>query len=86
MKNNSSWGVLATTSQVIVFSGASFASRNPTFDESFDISPSIKISGMSEEVFAKFTGIPSASGTLILTSSNGEARTVSVNSKGTISY
>ncbi|MDP1689186.1 MAG: prepilin-type N-terminal cleavage/methylation domain-containing protein [bacterium] len=86
MKNNSSWGVLATTSQVIVFSGTSYATRNPIYDESFDIMPSLVVSGLTEEVFAKFTGLPSASGTLIITSINNEVRTVSINSKGTVSY
>lgn len=86
MKNNSSWGVLATTSQIIVFSGTSYATRNPQLDESYDIMPSLKLTGLTEEVFAKFTGMPSASGTLTITSINNEVRTVGINSKGTISY
>lgn len=86
MSADSPWGVLATTSRIIVFSGGSFASRNQANDELFDIAPSITISGQSEMVFSKFTGLPQASGTLVLTSADGDARPINVNVKGTVGY
>ncbi len=86
MQNDSSWGVLATTSEIIIFSGGSYALRNPIYDESKNIVSSIQISGKSELVFAKFTGMPISTGTLIFTSLSGETRNVSINEKNVISY
>lgn len=86
MKNNSSWGVMVNATSATVFSGGSFAARDPAYDEIFDIGPSITISGQNEIVFTKFTGLPVSPGTLTLTASNGATRLISVNTKGTISY
>lgn len=86
LAQDSPWGVFATTSQIIVFSGSSFVLRNPVYDETTDIAPSLALSGQNETVFAKFTGLPNASGTLIITAINGDARSISINSKGTVSY
>lgn len=86
MEGDSSWGSLATTSRIIVFKGSGFSTRDPSFDEFFDISPSVSISGTAEFVFEKFTGMPLTAGITTFTSVNGETREVNVNTKGTISY
>lgn len=86
MQNNSPWGVLATTSQVIIFSGAKYASRIPANDESFEILPSLLISGNTEIVFSKFTGMPTSTFAITLTSPTGETRSVNVNDKGMVNY
>lgn len=62
------------------------AARDATFDEFFSMPTSITPSGLSEIVFAKFTGMPTAIGATTLTSSINENRTISINAKGMVSY
>lgn len=81
-----SWGVRMQSGSITLFKGASYATRDAAFDEFFAVPTSITPSGLSEIVFAKFTGIPTATGTTTLTSSTNETRTITLNAKGTVSY
>jgi len=83
---DTNWGMLATTSSIILFKGASYAARDSGYDEIFEIPASITISGTQEYVFSKFTGEPQTTGTTILTSNSNEVRNIVVNSKGMVSY
>ncbi len=83
--SDQSWGVRIEPGQVIIFQGNSFATRNASKDESFNISGHITASGLTEVVFSKFYGLPQSSGTIIF-SSNNQTRTVTINSKGTVFY
>jgi len=83
---DTSWGMYATTSSIILFKGASYASRDSGFDEVFNTVGSITPSGVSEIVFTKFSGLPEATGTITLTSNIGEVRNIIVNSQGMVSY
>lgn len=86
MQGDSSWGVRVQSGSITLFKGLSYAARDASLDEVFQLSPSIVPTGVQEIVYAKFTGFPQATGTLILTAGSDETRTVSVQSKGTISY
>lgn len=86
MDGDISWGVSASSGSITLFRGASYAARNPNFDEVFDVPATITPSGFTEVVFAKFTGDPTAAGTLTLTSSDSEVINIAINAKGTISY
>lgn len=81
---DTSWGVHIESGAITVFRGASFSVRDAAYDETFTVPTSISPSGMLEFVFSRFTGFPSASGTTTLTSSIGETRTVTVNTKGMV--
>lgn len=81
-----SWGVSALNGNIILFKGNSYSARDISFDEVFDLPPSITLSGTSEIVFTKFNGTPQTTGTLTLTSANNETRTITINAKGSISY
>ncbi len=83
--SDQSWGVRIEPGQVIIFQGNSFATRNASKDESFNISGHITASGLTEVVFSKFYGLPQSSGAIIF-SSNNQTRTVTINSKGTVFY
>ncbi|TSC55426.1 MAG: Uncharacterized protein G01um101418_910 [Parcubacteria group bacterium Gr01-1014_18] len=83
---DSSWGVKADTGSILLFKGSSYASRDTAYDQISSIYESIILSGVTEVIFAKFTGLPQTTGTLILTSPNNETRSVTINSKGTVSY
>lgn len=83
---DTSWGVNAGNNAIIVFKGSSFASRDSNFDEVFDLPSTITPSGLQAIVFTKFSGLPQSSGTLTLSASTNETKTLTVNSKGMVDY
>jgi prepilin-type N-terminal cleavage/methylation domain-containing protein len=83
---DSTWGVKVLSGNIVVFKGTSYALRDASYDEIYSISPSVTPSGLSEIVFSKMTGFPQSIGAIILTSTNGETRTITINSKGSVSY
>ena len=83
---DTSWGVKIQSGSMTVFKGISYVARDSTFDELFDVPTSITPSGISEVVFAKFTGLPQTTGTITLTSNTNETRNVTINQKGMVSY
>ena len=58
VKDDSTWGVKVQSSAITLFKGASFASRDTTYDESVSM-PGITAAGMDEILFTKLTGVPS---------------------------
>ncbi len=82
-----SWGVKIQSGSIVLFKGANYAGRDVNFDEIFILPSSIVPSGLTEIVFAKFTGLPSLTGTATLTASQiNETRTITINGKGTVGY
>lgn len=80
------WGVRIQLGSITLFRGASYVARDATFDEVFQAPTGIAPSGAQEIVFAKFTGLPETTGTTVLTSNTNETRTITINTKGTVSY
>jgi prepilin-type N-terminal cleavage/methylation domain-containing protein len=60
--------------------------RDTSYDETYQTSSAITPSGLTEIVFNKMTGLPKSTGTITLTSTNGETRTITINSEGQVSY
>ncbi len=83
-ERDSNWGVKITTGQITVFSGNSYATRNVNYDETYSLASGVTISGQSEYVFSKFSGIPINTGTTTLTNQANETRSFTVSSKGAI--
>lgn len=83
---DTSWGVYVTGGSIILFKGVSYATRDTTYDEVFTVPTSIVSTGLSEVVYAKFTGLPQTTGTITLTSSTNETRIITINAKGMVSY
>lgn len=83
-ERDSNWGVKMTTGQITVFSGNSYATRNVNYDETYSLASGVTISGQSEYVFSKFSGIPINTGTTTLTNQANETRSFTVSSKGEI--
>jgi len=81
-----SWGVGIQNGAITLFRGTSFVARDASFDEIFDLPESIVPSGLGEVVFAKFLGMPQTTGTVTLTASINEVRTITINEKGAIIY
>lgn len=82
---DTSWGLKVQSGSIALFKGTSYTSRDSSFDETFDTPATISFSGVSEIVFSKFSGLPQTTGTMILTSES-DAKSITVNSKGGISY
>ncbi len=83
---DTSWGIHVTSTGITLFKGINFSNRDQSLDEVFEMPKSISASGTADFIFAKFTGLPSSSSTLLLTSSNNETRTITINAKGTVNY
>ena len=86
VSNDTPWGVFVSSTSITLFQGPSFLSRVTSSDEVFDLPSTISPSGFQEFIFLKFSGESQATGTLILTSSGEDTRSVSVNSKGVVTY
>lgn len=83
---DTSWGVYIDTNNIIIFKGTNYAGRDTDFDEEYNLSRNFTVSGLSEVVFAKFTGLPQSTGDIILTTNNNESRTITINSQGMLEY
>lgn len=70
------WGY--SVSRATLFAGSSYATRDVTEDEYYPMPDTIETSGLDEVSFARLTGAPSATGTIVLTSLRGERREVSI--------
>ncbi len=82
---DSPWGVATGSGAVTLFKGASYATRDPSYDERYDLAGSVTVSGVSSVVFAKFTGVPQTTGTTTFANGSG-ARTLFINAQGTVTY
>lgn len=90
-KENSRFGVYFTTgpgASFVFFRGDTYLTRDTEYDEIYVlpqvISLSLNLGGVSEIVFGKLKGVPSAAGTITLTNANNEAKVLSVNQAGRI--
>ena len=80
------WGVKILSENIVVFKGLNYAGRDVNYDELYSTSASVTPSGLSEIVFDKLTGLPQTTGTITLTSANGDVRTIIINAKGSVTY
>ena len=86
VNDDSAWGVKVQSSTVTLFQGSSFATRTPSFDETFAVPGSISVGGLSEVYFSKLDAAPSVAGDITLTSTTNDATTITINSKGMVDY
>lgn len=75
-QRESAWGY--SVSHATLFAGSNYAGRNASYDEFYPMPDTIETSGLDEVSFARLTGAPSATGTIILTSLRGERREVRI--------
>ena len=84
-KGNLPWGVALNGGALVLFQGNSFATRNAALDRRVAVPSSVSVSGFSETVFARVSGVPTAPLTVLLTASGGASRTVTMNVLGVVS-
>lgn len=80
------WGVAIADGNITLFKGTSYAARDTTYDETTELPDSLTASGVTEVVFSVMYGFPNTTGTLTLTSTTNESRTLTLNEKGTITF
>ena len=85
-QNDSAWSVAIQSNTITLFRGLDYATRNTAYDETASIPGSVTPSGMSEVEFAEFTALPVATGSITLTSSTSDVRTITINAKGMVEY
>lgn len=83
---DTSWGVKVMDGTITLFKGVSFATRDASRDEIFNLANSISVTGSPEVIFSKLTGLANAVATITINSNIGETRTVTINEKGMVSY
>ncbi len=84
-KHDTTWGVHVTSSQMTLFGGLSFATRNTQYDEVHVFPSGLTLTGLSDVVFSAPLG-ETTTGDMILTSDiTGEDVTVSIHASGFIS-
>lgn len=85
VQDDSKWGVKIDNSQVVVFEGDSYVTRNTNYDQVVKLPEGIVAGGISEIIFEKVKGTTLNSGDITLTN-NTTTNTITINAKGTITY
>lgn len=85
MDNNTDWGVKINLTDITVFSGSSYNTRNSNQDKTYEIPPNLTISGPTEIVFSKFSSLPNTFGTTTFGNAFGTSSTY-VLEAGVIGY
>lgn len=83
---DSSWGIYVQSGSITIYKGNSYGTRDTDFDEVTVISNALTPSGVQEILYSKFDGEPQTTGSIILTASNNETRTITIAEKGMVSY
>lgn len=84
-KNNSSHGVYFLSTEYILYEGTAFTNRDPNQDQTFNLPANYLMSGLSDVVFEKKTGVPNIGGTItVVDTTTGETTTITINSIGLI--
>lgn len=86
VNDDSVWSVDISSSAATLYKGTVFGSRDATFDEVITIPGSMTTSFTGDINFAKFTGAPSSTPTITLTSSTTDTGVITLNAKGLVSY
>jgi len=84
-KGDSDWGVHVENSQITIFKGQNYTTRDVNSDESFSISSRILTNGLTNIIFNKLIGLPGSTG-LITLSILDDSRNITINEKGAIEY
>ena len=85
-EGDSNWGVKVQTEGIVLFKGTSYAGRDSSFDEIYEMPAVISPSGLTEVTFSKVFGRAQTTGTLTLTSLNGELHSLTLNVYGMVEY
>lgn len=83
-REDSTWGVRISTNAITLFKGTSYTSRDQSFDLLYSFTGTT-LSGPTEIIYAKRTGVPSTTSTITLTRNN-KTKQITQNAKGTLTF
>lgn len=86
VNHDSDWSVKVQQSSVTLFRGTNFGSRNTDYDETFNLVGTITPTGLAEVQFTKLNATPNTAGTITLSSTTNDIRTITINAKGAVTY
>jgi prepilin-type N-terminal cleavage/methylation domain-containing protein len=75
-QNDTGWGFYVPAG--VLYKGSSYAKRDPKFDELYAMPSTIKTAGLFEVSYSKIKGVPSATGSIILTTISNDQRSIQV--------
>lgn len=78
---DSEWGVRISPSNITIFSGTSYAGRNPVNDINLSFSDKVSVSGVTEIVFSKLFGETVNTGLITFTGTTS-INQFTINAKG----
>lgn len=78
-ENDAAWGFYAPAG--VLYKGASYATRDTDYDETYPMPSTIKIQGLLEVNYGKIAGTPNTTGNITLTTINDETRNVLIEVK-----
>jgi len=82
--NDKNWGIKYNGTQIVLFSGASYLTRDTNQDKKFDWPQGIYFGGLDEFIFLKFSGLPISTGTINIFYGN-ENEKININTQGIFS-
>jgi len=82
---DSNWGIFYSIGKVTIYKGTTYAGRDATQDQVYDIPANVAVSGLNDFIYSKVFGDPSATGTITFTNFT-TVKTIVVNSKGALTY
>lgn len=71
-----SWGFHVATGTL--YRGTAYSARDTDYDETYTFPSTVATSGLSEVFFSRIFGLPSATGSIILTTFTGEQRKIDI--------
>ena len=86
VSGDSAWSVELQSTGITLFKGAAFSTRDTNYDETTSLPASVTLGGLAEVQFTKFSGAPNTTGTITLSSTTNDTRTITVDGKGAVSY
>lgn len=84
-KGGSAWSVNYSSNKITLYKGISFAGRDGSFDEKFDINSNVVISGITDISFARSSGLPTPNTASITISAGNNSKNLNMNSQGVVS-
>jgi len=89
--DDESWGInIGVDNQITMFKGSNFEARDTVYDETINVPANITVgkeaNNLSQIIFNKFTGLPSASGIITLKDVTGQSQNITITQQGTVDY
>ena len=79
------WGIHVAPGSLTLFRGTSYATRLSQYDEVVSVPTHIQFSGLSSIIFTTYTGLPTQTGTITMSSDAFQSQ-ITLNSYGALTY